>query len=84
VDNLHRQVFADGREFPATFEFPAYLGYSTGNWEGDTFVVESRGFNDRTPLDADWWRTTIQDYQSRGRLAGLVSLKHQGWERAGR
>jgi len=52
VDNLRRQVFTDGRKFPATFEFPAYLGYSTGRWEGDTFVVESRGFNDRTPLDA--------------------------------
>ncbi len=52
VDNLRRQVFTDGRQFPATFEFPAYLGYSTGRWEGDTFIVESRGFNDRTPLDA--------------------------------
>jgi hypothetical protein len=52
VDGLHRQVFTDGRQFPATFEFPAYLGYSTGHWEGDTFIVESRGFNDRTPLDA--------------------------------
>ena len=52
VDNLRRQIFVDGRDFPATFEFPAYLGYSTGRWEGDTFVVESRGFNDRTPLDA--------------------------------
>jgi len=52
VDNLHRQVFTDGREFPATFEFPAYLGYSTGRWDGDTFVVETRGFNDRTPIDA--------------------------------
>ena len=52
VDNLHRQIFTDGRKFPAEFEFPAYLGYSTGHWEGDTFVVETRGFNDRTPLDA--------------------------------
>jgi hypothetical protein len=52
IDSLHRQVFTDGREFPATFEFPAYLGYSTGHWEGDTFVVETRGFNDRTPIDA--------------------------------
>jgi len=52
VDGLHRQIFADGRVFPATFEFPAYLGYSVGHWEGDTFIVESRGFNDRTPLDA--------------------------------
>jgi hypothetical protein len=52
VDGLHRQVFTDGRKFPATVEFPAYLGYSTGRWEGDTFIVETRGFNDRTPLDA--------------------------------
>ena len=41
----------DGRELPDTFEFPAYLGYSAGRWEGDTFVVETRGFNDRTPVD---------------------------------
>ena len=52
VDNLHRQVFTDGREFPATFEFPAYLGYSIGRWDGDTFIVETRGFNERTPIDA--------------------------------
>ncbi len=51
VDGLHRQIFTDGREFPATWEFPAYLGYSVGRWEGDTFVVETRGFNDRTPVD---------------------------------
>ncbi len=52
IDSLHRQVFTDGRQFPATFEFPAYLGYSIGSWDGDTFVVETRGFNDRTPIDA--------------------------------
>ena len=51
VDGLHRQIFADGRQFPAEFEFPAYLGYSIGRWDGDTFVVETRGFNDRTPID---------------------------------
>ena len=51
VDGLHRQIFLDGREFQATFEFPAYLGYSIGRWDGDTFVVETRGFNDRTPID---------------------------------
>jgi hypothetical protein len=52
VDHMSRQIFTDQRAFPATFEFPAYLGYSVGRWEGDTFVVETRGFNDRTPLDA--------------------------------
>ena len=36
VGNLHRQIFTDGREFPAEFDIPAYLGYSVGHWEGDT------------------------------------------------
>ena len=51
VDNLHRQVFADGRILPKDFDLPAYLGYSVGHWERDTFVVETAGFNDKTPLD---------------------------------
>jgi hypothetical protein len=29
VDHMNRQIFTDGRKFPETFEFPAYLGYST-------------------------------------------------------
>jgi hypothetical protein len=49
---LDNQVFADGGAFPATFEFPAYLGYSAGHWEDGTFVVETREFNGRTPIDA--------------------------------
>jgi hypothetical protein len=51
VGNLHRQIFTDGRTLPKEFEFPAFLGYSAGHWEGDVFVVETAGFNDRTPLD---------------------------------
>jgi hypothetical protein len=48
----YRQIFADGRKLPAEFNLPAYLGYSVGRWEGQTFVVESAGFNDKTTLDA--------------------------------
>ncbi len=51
IDNQHRQVFTDGRKFPDDFSFPARLGYSIGRWEGDTFVVETRGFNEDTPID---------------------------------
>lgn len=51
VDGMHRQIFVDGRQFPEEWEFPAYLGYSIGRWDGDSFVVETRGFNDRTPID---------------------------------
>ena len=40
----------DGRALPADPN-PTWLGYSVGRWEGDTLVVESAGFNDRTWLD---------------------------------
>jgi len=52
VDNLHRQIYTDGRVLPKEFDLPAYMGYSVGRWEGDVFVVETAGFNDKTPLDA--------------------------------
>ena len=49
--NAHRQIYTDGRELPKEYSLPAWLGYSIGHWEGDTFVVETSGFNDRTALD---------------------------------
>ena len=51
VGNTHRQIYTDGRALPKEFDYPAYLGYSIGHWEGDTLVVESAGFNDKTALD---------------------------------
>jgi hypothetical protein len=30
---------------------PTWMGYSVGHWEGDTLVVETAGFNDKTWLD---------------------------------
>lgn len=47
----YRQIFTDGRSLPKEPE-PAWLGYSVGKWEGDTFVVETTGFNGRSWLDA--------------------------------
>ena len=49
--NMYRQIYADGRALPKEVNFPAYLGYSIGRWDGDVFVVERAGFNDRTQLD---------------------------------
>ena len=51
VDNLHRQIYTDGRGLPKEFDKPAFLGYSVGRWERDVLVVETAGFNDKTPLD---------------------------------
>ena len=47
---LYRQVFMDGRELQRDPN-PAWLGYSTGKWEGDTLVVDTTGFNGKTWLD---------------------------------
>jgi len=44
-----RIVPTDGRGFPDDME-PAYLGNSVGRWDGDTLVIDVRGFNDRTWL----------------------------------
>ena len=46
----YRQIYMDGRKLPED-PMPTWLGYSVGRWEGDTLVVESAGFNDRTWLD---------------------------------
>ena len=45
-----RQIFTDGRG-PAPVAAPAWLGYSIGKWDGDWFVVDTRGFNDKSWLD---------------------------------
>lgn len=51
LDSLTRQIYTDGRKLPAD-PSPSWLGYSAGKWEGDTLVVETVGFNDKSWLDA--------------------------------
>jgi hypothetical protein len=47
----HRQIYLDGRKLPADSD-PLWLGYSVGHWEGDTLVIDTIGFNDKSWLDA--------------------------------
>jgi hypothetical protein len=47
---LFRQVFMDGRKLAKDLN-PAWLGYSTGKWDGDTLVIETSGFNGKAWLD---------------------------------
>jgi hypothetical protein len=51
-DLTYRQIFLDGRKLESAPN-PSWMGYSVGHWDGDTLVVESFGFNDRTWLDHD-------------------------------
>jgi hypothetical protein len=49
-DLTYRQIFMDGRALPKDPN-PTWMGYSVGHWDGDTLVVESTGFNERSWLD---------------------------------
>jgi hypothetical protein len=48
--NTFKVIPTDGREHPKDLD-PTWLGNSVGHWEGDTLVVDSIGFNDKTRLD---------------------------------
>jgi hypothetical protein len=49
-EHIWRTIWADGRALPKDPD-PSYLGYAVGKWEGDTFVVETIGFNDKQWVD---------------------------------
>lgn len=51
-DHFVRQIYTDGRQHPAD-PAPTYMGDSIGRWEGNTLVVDTVGFNDKTWLDND-------------------------------
>jgi hypothetical protein len=45
-----RTIYTDGRAHPADLA-PSYYGHSVGRWEGDTFIVDSVGFNEKMWID---------------------------------
>lgn len=49
-----RRIYTDGRAHPTTLQDTGsheWMGHSIGTWEGNTFVVDTIGFNDKTWLD---------------------------------
>jgi hypothetical protein len=44
-EHAYRQIWTDGRQHPNDLE-PTYMGDSIGWWDGDTFVVDTVGFNE--------------------------------------
>ena len=50
-DHFVRQIYTDGR--PHQDSAPTYMGDAIGKWEGNTLVVDTVGFNDKTWLDND-------------------------------
>jgi hypothetical protein len=50
-DQVWRDIWTDGRDFPKIFE-PRWYGYSVGKWaDPTTFVVETKGLDERTWID---------------------------------
>jgi hypothetical protein len=45
-----RQIYTDGRGHNEDLP-PTWMGDSIGRWEGDTLVVDTTGFNDKTSID---------------------------------
>ena len=59
ADMTYRQIFTDGRALEQD-PLPIWMGYSVGRWDGDTLVVESNGYNDKTWLHPEGLTHTEQ------------------------
>ena len=49
-----RDIWTDGRTLPDNPPLDRWLGWSVGSWEGDTFVVESNAYDDRSWISEVW------------------------------
>jgi len=50
-ERVWRQIWIDGRGHPKDLE-PTWMGDSIGKWEGDYFIVDTVGLNDKSWLDS--------------------------------
>src|SRR4029077_3277408 len=73
-DLSFRQIFMDGRTLE-TNPNPSWMGYSVGRWDGDTLVVESTGFNDKTWLLEGYPHTEALRMTERYRRTNLGHLE---------
>src|ERR1051326_9150396 len=48
-----RDIWIDGRKLPDNPPQQRWLGYAVGHWEGDTFVVEGTGYDERSWISED-------------------------------
>jgi len=55
-----REIWTDGRKLPDDPDMTRWYGYSVGRWEGNTFVVDTIGLDDREWLDNQGYRYSDQ------------------------
>lgn len=59
--HVWREIHMDGRPHPAAANLtPTYFGHSVGHWDGDTLVVDTVGYNEKTWIDYNGHNHTEQ------------------------
>ena len=77
-----RELWTDGRDLPAGENLdilgPAWYGHSVGEWQGDTFVVNTVGLDDRTWMDIYGFQKSIDArFEERYRRTGADTIELQ-------
>ena len=73
-----REIWTDGRKLPDDLE-PRWYGWAVGHWEGNTLVVESKGYDDRAWVDTNGYphsdeMTIVERYSHPDALTMTVSM----------
>jgi hypothetical protein len=71
-----RIIPLDGRPFPPA-NVRTWLGISRGHWQGNTLVVETRNFNDKTPATNFQGSTENLKMTERFTLVNPTTIKYE-------
>jgi len=74
--HLFRVIPTDGTPHPADPD-PTWMGDSVGRWEGDTLVVDTIGFNDKTELPGGYKHTEALHVVERFHRTDLNNLDYE-------
>jgi hypothetical protein len=82
ITHTWRTIWTDGRKLPVNPPEPRWMGWSIGRWEGDTFVVESTGYDERSWLgesqqDGGWPHSDEMKVVERWRRLDYGTLETQ-------
>ncbi len=82
LNHTWRTIWTDGRKLPDEPPSLKWMGWNVGHWEGDTLVVESSGYDERSWLsqampDGGWIHSDQMKVVERWRRTGYATLESQ-------
>ena len=77
-----RTIWTDGRKLPDDPPEPRWMGWNVGHWEGDTFVIESNGYDERSWIstsnpDGGWTHSDQMKVTERWRRLNYATIEAQ-------